>query len=109
MRRIREEKGIRQTDIARELNLTKSRVSQFENGMKTTRINAGRVAAILGCTIEDLSEPVYTFRKGEPPDRPPPDHCTEATRYEGGLLREFANIMLLMMTFEAREKAKVSA
>jgi transcriptional regulator with XRE-family HTH domain len=67
MRRIREEKGIWQTDIAREPNLTKSRVSQLENGMKTTRITAGRVAAVLGCTIEDLTEPVYTFRKSELP------------------------------------------
>ena len=68
MRRIREEKGIRQTDIARELNVTKSRISQLENGMKTTRITASRVAAVLGCTIEDLSEPVYTFRKSELPE-----------------------------------------
>lgn len=57
LKRIRENKGVTQADLARELGINRSMLSQIERGTKTLSLPlAKEIADILGCRIEDLVE-----------------------------------------------------
>ncbi len=52
---LREKNGLRQKDLAKELNVDRSTVAKWETGCavpKTDRLP--KIAEILNCTIEDL-------------------------------------------------------
>lgn len=55
LKRIRKEKGISQGDIVRKLGMTKSSVSNIENGKTNpTLATIAKLAKALGVPIEDL-------------------------------------------------------
>lgn len=55
IRRIRESKGIPQTQLADKIGFTQSMLCQIERGRKKISMEDGReLARILGCEMEDL-------------------------------------------------------
>jgi transcriptional regulator with XRE-family HTH domain len=80
----RQQLGWTQTDLAREIGIAPSRISEFENGMKTdcNLSTAKRLARALGCSIDYLADtwdedeepaaatPTPAARRGRPRGRP---------------------------------------
>ena len=62
----RKQLGWTQTDLARKIGIASSRISEFENGIKTdcTLSTAKRLARALGCSIDYLAD---TWDEGEEP------------------------------------------
>jgi len=62
----RKQLGLTQTDLARKIGIASSRISEFENGIKTdcNLSTAKRLARALGCSIDYLAE---TWDGGEEP------------------------------------------
>ena len=55
IKRIREEKGITQAELARGVNLTSPAINQYERGTKIpTLITAYFMAEYLGCSVLDF-------------------------------------------------------
>lgn len=54
---IREERGLRQSELAQMLGMDQANVSRYESGeRRLTLENAIRIAHVLGCTVEELVE-----------------------------------------------------
>ena len=52
---LREKKGLRQADIAEELQIDRSAVAKWETGEAMPKSDKlPKLAKVLGCTIEDL-------------------------------------------------------
>jgi transcriptional regulator with XRE-family HTH domain len=62
----RKQLGWTQTDLARKIGIASSRISEFENGIKTdcNLSTAKRLARALGCSIDYLAD---TWDEGEEP------------------------------------------
>lgn len=59
IRRIREEKGMRQVELAKKVQITQSMLCQIERGTKNPSLQIGReIAQILGCDIEELFQTI---------------------------------------------------
>ena len=57
IKKIREEKGILQTELAEKLNINQSAVAAWETGKAFPRTERLReIASILGCTVDELLE-----------------------------------------------------
>jgi transcriptional regulator with XRE-family HTH domain len=55
LRELRERAGLRREHVAVELNLSASAISAYEHGRaKPPTGKLGKIAALLGCEIEDL-------------------------------------------------------
>jgi transcriptional regulator with XRE-family HTH domain len=76
----RKQLGWTQTDLARKIGIASSRISEFENGIKTdcNLSTAKRLARALGCSIDYLAD---TWDEGEEPaEAAPPAPGRAATR-----------------------------
>lgn len=61
LKKYRQEKGIKQSELAERLNVAQSTVSMWETGERNPDIvTLKRLAGILGCGIDDLLEPIET-------------------------------------------------
>ena len=55
IKEFREEKGIRQSELALRLGVSQNTVSQWETGMRMPRVDMLRkIAGIFGCTVDEL-------------------------------------------------------
>lgn len=55
IKRMRMDKGISQSSLARQLGITSSMLSQIERGTKFVSMPLGKaIATVLNCTINDL-------------------------------------------------------
>jgi len=54
LRKIREEKGMTQVQLAAAANVTQGMISAYENGVLPTLPIALRISRILGASLEDL-------------------------------------------------------
>jgi transcriptional regulator with XRE-family HTH domain len=55
LKRLREEKGMTQRELAEKVNINQSMIAQIERGTKNMSIELGEdVAKILGCEIGDF-------------------------------------------------------
>lgn len=55
VRRIREEKGMTQAELAGSINITQSMLCQIERGTKTLSLPLSvEIASVLGCTLDDI-------------------------------------------------------
>lgn len=59
LRKYRENKGLTQEQVAKELGVTASAVTQWESGARNPNIKIlKKLALILGCTTDELLEPI---------------------------------------------------
>lgn len=57
LKRLREKKGVSQTDLSKELNITRSMLCQIERGTKTLSLPlAKEITQVLNCGIDELFE-----------------------------------------------------
>lgn len=53
--RMREKRGMNQVQLAQEVGITQSAISQIEKGIKNPSLQVGsEIARVLRCSIEDL-------------------------------------------------------
>ena len=78
----RQQLGWTQTDLARAIGIAPSRISEFENGMKTdcNLSTAKRLARALGCSIDYLAD---TWDEGEEPAEAATPALVRAARGRG--------------------------
>lgn len=68
MKRERRRAGLRQQDLADRMGTSQGRITTIEGGASVRPETAERVAAAIGCKVDDLvepREPVLTFRLSE--------------------------------------------
>ncbi len=59
LRKFRENKGLTQEQLAKELGVTASAVTQWESGARNPNIKVlKKLSLILGCTTDELLEPI---------------------------------------------------
>ena len=70
----RQQLGWTQTDLARVIGIAPSRISEFENGLKTdcNLSTAKRLARALGCSIDYLADTWDEEEQQAPAEAPPP-------------------------------------
>lgn len=57
IKRLREEHGLSQADLAMRANISQSMLSQIEKGTKNPSLQVGKeIADILGCSVDRLLE-----------------------------------------------------
>lgn len=57
IKRLREERGLSQADLAMRANISQSMLSQIEKGTKNPSLQVGKeIADILGCSVDKLLE-----------------------------------------------------
>lgn len=57
IRRLREQLGLKQVDVANRVGITQAMLCQIERGTRNPSLQVGKaIADILGCTIEQLLE-----------------------------------------------------
>lgn len=57
IKRIREENGLKQIELAEKLNISQSMVCQIERGTKVPSLPLGNeIAEVLNCSIDELVE-----------------------------------------------------
>lgn len=57
IKRLREECGLSQADLAMRANISQSMLSQIEKGTKNPSLQVGKeIADILGCSVDKLLE-----------------------------------------------------
>lgn len=55
IKKLREEKGISQNELAKQVGITQSMVAQIERGTKTITVPLGKkIADVFECTVDDL-------------------------------------------------------
>ena len=55
----RKKKGLTQRELSKQLGVTQSTITQYENGVrKPDIVTLKKLAAILGCTTDQLLEPI---------------------------------------------------
>ncbi len=68
MKRARKDAGLTQQQVGDRMGCAQTRITMIENGASVRLETAERVAAAIGCRVDDLveaREPVLTFRLSE--------------------------------------------
>ncbi len=68
MKKARKDAGLTQQQVGDRMECAQTRITMIENGASVRPETAERVAAAIGCKVEDLvepNEPVLTFRLSE--------------------------------------------
>ncbi|WP_455599606.1 helix-turn-helix transcriptional regulator [Cloacibacillus sp.] len=69
IKKLRKEKGLTQTDLAKKVGVTMQAISHYEtNRANPSMENLRRIAATLGCSVSDLADlPADTPTEEQPP------------------------------------------
>ena len=59
IKKYRKKKGLTQRELSKQLGVTQPTITQYENGVrKPDIVTLKKLAAILGCTTDQLLEPI---------------------------------------------------